>query len=336
LATRIGINGFGRIGRQVFKIVQERFAGELEIVAVNDLTDDATLAYLLKYDSIYGQYPGEVSHAAGKIIVDGREITSLAVRNPAELPWKDLGVDIVLESTGIFRDEPKAKMHLDAGAKKVIVSAPGKGNIKTVVFGVNDKTYCAKEHNIVSNASCTTNCLAPMCKVLDETVGIVTGMMTTIHSYTNDQNLLDLPHTDHRRARAAALNIIPTSTGAASAIGEVIPKLKGKMDGLALRVPTPTGSITDLTIVAEKAPCKDTINAAFKAAAEGDLKGILQYNDEAIVLTDIQGNSHSCIFDAPLTVVVGNQVKIFGWYDNEWGFSNRTAELLKKLADEGW
>jgi len=337
LAVKIGINGFGRIGRQVFKVIQQRFSEEIEVVAVNDLTDDATLAHLLKYDSIYGRYPGEVSHGDQELIVDGKSIVSLEERDPANLPWNELGVDIVLESTGIFRDDVKAGLHLKAGAKKVIISAPAKGDVKTLVLGVNDRTYRPKQHHIVSNASCTTNCLAPMCKVLNDEFGIVRGLMTTVHSYTNDQRVLDLPHKDLRRARAAAMNIIPTTTGAAAAIGLVIPALKGKMDGYALRVPTPTGSIVDLTVELKKSASEEDINAAFKAAAtEGPLAPYLDYTEEPIVLADIQGEPASCIIDAGFTRVVRrNFVKVCGWYDNEWGYSNRTAELIKMIADKG-
>ncbi len=337
MAVKIGINGFGRIGRQVFKVIQQRFSEEIEVVAVNDLTDDATLAHLLKYDSIYGRYPGEVSHGDQELIVDGKSIVSLEERDPANLPWNELGVDIVLESTGIFRDDVKAGLHLKAGAKKVIISAPAKGDVKTLVLGVNDRTYRPKQHHIVSNASCTTNCLAPMCKVLNDEFGIVRGLMTTVHSYTNDQRVLDLPHKDLRRARAAAMNIIPTTTGAAAAIGLVIPALKGKMDGYALRVPTPTGSIVDLTVELKKSASEEDINAAFKAAAtEGPLAPYLDYTEEPIVLADIQGEPASCIIDAGFTRVVRrNFVKVCGWYDNEWGYSNRTAELIKMIADKG-
>ncbi len=337
MAVKIGINGFGRIGRQVFKVIQQRFSEEIEVVAVNDLTDDATLAHLLKYDSIYGRYPGEVSHGDQELIVDGKSIVSLEERDPANLPWNELGVDIVLESTGIFRDDVKAGLHLKAGAKKVIISAPAKGDVKTLVLGVNDRTYRPKQHHIVSNASCTTNCLAPMCKVLNDEFGIVRGLMTTVHSYTNDQRVLDLPHKDLRRARAAAMNIIPTTTGAAAAIGLVIPALKGKMDGYALRVPTPTGSIVDLTVELKKSASEEDINAACKSAStQGSLAPCLDYSEEPIVLADIQGEPASCIIDAGFTRVVRrNFVKVCGWYDNEWGYSNRTAELIKMIADKG-
>ncbi len=341
--VKIGINGFGRIGRQVFKVIQDRFADVLDVVAVNDLTSNETLAHLLKYDSIYGKYQGEVSATAESIIVDDKVVQALEVRNPADLPWADLGVQIVLESTGLFTDVEKAKAHITAGAKRVLISAPAKGDCKTIVLGVN-QDECDPISEIFSNASCTTNCLAPMCKVLNDTWGIVRGMMTTVHSYTNDQNLLDLPHRDLRRARAAALSIIPTSTGAAKAIGLVIPDLKGKMDGYALRVPTPTGSLTDLTVELARPVPGETkeernaaINAAYrKAACEGSLAPYLEYTEEPLVLADIVGNPASCIFDAGLTNALDStMVKVCGWYDNEWGYSNRTAELLGLLARQG-
>ena len=357
MAIRVGINGFGRIGRQVFKAIWENFSDEVEVVAVNDLTDDATLAHLLKYDSIYGRMDAEIAVgedakiegyccstcqaeskdcAVGTLVVDGKSIYSLADRSPANLPWKALGVDVVLESTGHFTDSAKASGHLDAGAKKVVISAPAKGEVHTVVLGVNDDTYDPASHHIISNASCTTNCLAPMCKVLEDNFGIVRGLMTTIHSYTNDQVILDFPHSDLRRARAAAINMIPTTTGAAKAIGLVIPSLVGKMDGYAMRVPTPTGSATDLTVELKNAATVEEINAAFKAAAEGELEGILEYTEEPIVLADIVGDPASCVFDSDMTSVVdGTFVKILGWYDNEWGYSNRTAELLKLIAEKG-
>ena len=338
MAVKIGINGFGRIGRQVFKVIQERFADELEVVAVNDLTDNETLVHLLKYDSVYGKYPGTVEASGEAIIVDGKSIAALEVRDPKQLPWKDMGVDIVLESTGVFREVEKAAWHLEAGARKVIVSAPARGECRTVVLGVNDNTYDPANDHIISNASCTTNCLAPMCKVLNDNFGINHGFMTTVHSYTNDQNILDLPHKDLRRARAAAINIIPTTTGAASAIGLVIPDLDGKMDGIALRVPTPTGSIVDLVVEVEQSTDKDSVNAAFRAASEeGDLAPYLDYTEDPIVQADIVGDPASCIFDARETMVLdGTFVKVLGWYDNEWGYSSRTAELMKLIADQGW
>ena len=338
MAVKIGINGFGRIGRQVFKVIQERFADELDVVAVNDLTDNETLVHLLKYDSVYGKYPGTVEASGETIIVDGKSIAALELRDPKQLPWKDMGVDIVLESTGVFREVEKAAWHLEAGASKVIVSAPARGECRTVVLGVNDNTYDPANDHIISNASCTTNCLAPMCKVLNDNFGINHGFMTTVHSYTNDQNILDLPHKDLRRARAAAINIIPTTTGAASAIGLVIPDLDGKMDGIALRVPTPTGSIVDLVVEVEQSTDKDSVNAAFRAASEeGDLAPYLDYAEDPIVQADIVGDPASCIFDARETMVLdGTFVKVLGWYDNEWGYSSRTAELMKLIADQGW
>jgi len=339
VAAKVGINGFGRIGRQVFKIIQERFADELEVVAVNDLTDNETLVHLLKYDSVYGKYPGTVEASGEAIIVDGKNIAALEVRDPKQLPWGDMGVDIVLESTGVFREVTKAGWHLEAGASKVIISAPARGECRTVVLGVNDKTYDPANDHIISNASCTTNCLAPMCKVLHDNFGISHGFMTTIHSYTSDQRLLDFPHKDLRRARSAAINIIPTSTGAAAAIGLVIPELAGKMDGMALRVPTPTGSVVDLVVEVEQATDQDAVNAAFEvAAAEGDLVGYLAYSDEPIVLQDIVGDPASCIFDSLETMVIKDtgMVKVLGWYDNEWGYSSRTVELMKLIADQGW
>lgn len=341
MATKVGINGFGRIGRQVFKALWENFRGDIEIVAVNDLTDDATLAHLLKYDSIYGKMDARIEVGQDEFIVDGVKVKSLAERDPAALPWGDLGAEIVLESTGRFTDSEKAGAHLTAGAKKVIISAPAKGEVKTVVLGVNEAEYDAAKHNIISNASCTTNCLAPMCKVLDDAFGIEMGIMTTVHSYTNDQVILDFPHKDLRRARAAAMNIIPTSTGAAKAIGEVLPKLNGKMHGIAMRVPTPTGSVTDLTVKLAKKATADEINAAFKKAAEaGPLAKVLEYTEEPIVLADIVGCPASCTFDSGLTTVLASDAgdcmaKVVGWYDNEWGYSNRTAELMKMLADKG-
>ncbi len=338
MAAKIGINGFGRIGRQVFKIIQERFADELDVVAVNDLTDNETLVHLLKYDSVYGKYPGTVAASDDSIIVDGEKMAALEIRAPKQLPWEDMGVDIVLESTGVFREVDKAAWHLEAGASKVIISAPAKGDCCTVVLGVNTDTYDSANDHILSNASCTTNCLAPMCKVLNDSFGIRRGLMTTVHSYTSDQRLLDFPHSDLRRARSAALNIIPTSTGAAAAIGLVIPELAGKMDGMALRVPTPTGSVVDLVVEVEQATDQDAVNAAFEAAAsEGDLAPYLDYCDEPIVLQDVVGDPASCVFDSLETMVLGGTlVKVLGWYDNEWGYSSRTVELMKLIADRGW
>ncbi len=327
MTIRVGINGFGRIGRNFFRAAQASGA-DIEIVGVNDLTDNATLAHLLKYDSILGRFPGEVTASADEITVGGKSFKALAERDPANLPWKELGADVVIESTGFFTDANKARAHLDNGAKKVIISAPAKNEDVTIVMGVNHDAYDAAAHSIISNASCTTNCLAPMAKVLNDTVGIKQGLMTTIHAYTQDQNLQDGPHSDLRRARAAALNIVPTSTGAAKAIGLVLPELKGKLDGFALRVPIPTGSATDLTFTANRETTVEEVNAAIKAAAEGPLKGILIYTEDPIVSSDIVTDPASCIFDAGLTRVIGDQVKVVGWYDNEWGYSNRLVDLV--------
>ncbi|QWZ09571.1 type I glyceraldehyde-3-phosphate dehydrogenase [Nocardioides panacis] len=327
MTVRVGINGFGRIGRNFFRAVQASGA-DIEIVAANDLGDLKTMAHLLKYDSILGRYPAEVSVVDGGIRVGDTTLKILAEKDPADLPWKDLGVDVVVESTGFFTDATKAKAHLDGGAKKVIISAPASNEDVTIVMGVNHTSYDAASHHIISNASCTTNCLGPMAKVLHDEFGITKGLMTTIHAYTQDQNLQDAPHKDLRRARAAALNIVPTSTGAAKAIGLVMPELKGKLDGYALRVPIPTGSATDLTFEAGREVTAEEVNAAVKAAAEGDLKGILKYTEDPIVSADIVTDPHSCIFDAGLTKVLGNQVKVVGWYDNEWGYSNRLADLI--------
>ncbi|MGC5052035.1 type I glyceraldehyde-3-phosphate dehydrogenase [Micromonospora sp. DT48] len=331
MTIRVGINGFGRIGRNFFRAVLASGA-DVEVVAVNDLTDNATLAHLLKYDSILGRLPQEVKATADEITVGGKSIKAFAEKDPAALPWGDVGADVVIESTGFFTDATKAKAHIDGGAKKVIISAPAKNEDVTVVMGVNDDQYDAASHNIISNASCTTNCLAPMAKVLHDTFGIQQGLMTTIHAYTQDQNLQDAPHKDLRRARAAALNIVPTSTGAAKAIGLVLPDLKGKLDGYALRVPIPTGSATDLTVTVGRDTTVDEVNAALKAAAEGPLRGILTYNEDPIVSADIVTDPASCIFDAPLTKVIGNQVKVVGWYDNEWGYSNRLVDLVKLVG----
>ncbi|MER7418256.1 type I glyceraldehyde-3-phosphate dehydrogenase [Micromonospora peucetia] len=331
MTIRVGINGFGRIGRNFFRAVLASGA-DIEVVAVNDLTDNATLAHLLKYDSILGRLPHEVKATADEIIVGGKAIKAFAEKDPAALPWGDAGVDVVIESTGFFTDANKAKAHVAGGAKKVIISAPAKNEDVTVVMGVNSDQYDPARHTIISNASCTTNCLAPMAKVLQDTFGVQHGLMTTIHAYTQDQNLQDAPHSDLRRARAAALNIVPTSTGAAKAIGLVLPELKGKLDGYALRVPIPTGSATDLTVNVNRETTVDEVNAAMKAAAEGPLKGILVYNEDPIVSSDIVTDPASCIFDAPLTKVVGNQVKVVGWYDNEWGYSNRLVDLVKLVG----
>ncbi|MET9024579.1 MULTISPECIES: type I glyceraldehyde-3-phosphate dehydrogenase [Nocardia] len=332
MTVRVGINGFGRIGRNFFRAVEAQKAlgtTDIEIVAVNDLTDNATLATLLKYDSILGRLPQDVSlDGDDTIVVGDQRIKALAIKEgPAALPWGDLGVDVVVESTGIFTDATKAKGHLAAGAKKVIISAPAKGEDITIVMGVNDDKYDGSQ-NIISNASCTTNCLGPLAKVLNDEFGIEHGLMTTIHAYTQDQNLQDGPHSDLRRARAAALNIVPTGTGAAKAIGLVLPELQGKLDGYALRVPVPTGSVTDLTATLRKSASIEEINAAYKAAAEGPLKGILKYNTDPIVSSDIVTDPASSIYDAPLTKVIDNQVKVVSWYDNEWGYSNRLADLI--------
>ncbi|HCA86679.1 MAG TPA: type I glyceraldehyde-3-phosphate dehydrogenase [Streptomyces sp.] len=329
MTVRVGVNGFGRIGRNFWRAVDaQRKAGtsDIEIVAVNDITDNATLAHLLKYDSILGRLPYDVSSTDDEITVDGKGFKGLAVRDPAELPWKDLGVDVVVESTGLFTKRAAATKHLDAGARKVVISAPASDEDITIVKGVNDGDYDGSQ-DIVSNASCTTNCLAPMTKVLDDLVGIKQGLMTTIHAYTADQNLQDGPHKDLRRARAAALNIVPTSTGAAKAISLVLPHLKGKLDGFALRVPIPTGSATDLTATVGRETTVEEVNAAMKAAAEGPLAGILLYTEDPIVSSDIVNWPASCTFDSLLTMAQGKQVKVVGWYDNEWGYSNRLVDL---------
>ena len=327
----VAINGFGRIGRLVFRAAVEQ--GGIEIKAINDLTDAKTLAHLLKYDSTHGRFAGEIEVAGDDLVVNGRAIRILAERDPANLPWGDLGVEVVLESTGFFTEASKARAHIDAGAKKVVISAPAKGADITVVMGVNEGAIQA-DHEIISNASCTTNCLAPMVKVLHEKFGLVKGMMNTIHSYTGDQRLLDAPHSDMRRARSAAASMVPTTTGAAAAVGKVLPELDGKLDGLAIRVPTPDGSLTDFTAELKSEADVEAINAAFKAAAANSLVGILEYSEEPLVLADIIGNPHSCIFDALSTnVLEGNMVKVLGWYDNEWGYSNRCVDLLLKLGD---
>ena len=333
MTTRVGINGFGRIGRNFFRAAIEQGA-DLEVVAVNDLTDNKTLAHLLKYDSIMGRFNGEVSYDDEGIIVDGKRIKVLAQRDPADLPWGELGVEVVVESTGFFTDGEKAAAHIAAGAKKVVISAPAKNVDGTFVMGVNDGDYDPATMNIISNASCTTNCLAPLAKVLHENFGIERGIMTTIHSYTGDQRVLDAPHKDLRRARAAALNMIPTKTGAAQAVALVLPELKGKFDGLAVRVPTPTGSLTDLTFVASKEVSVEAIQAAVKAAAEGELKGVLEYTEDPIVSTDIVGNPHTSIFDATETKVIGNLVKVLSWYDNEWGYSNALVRLTSLVGSK--
>ncbi|MFE4533890.1 type I glyceraldehyde-3-phosphate dehydrogenase [Streptomyces scopuliridis] len=326
MTIRVGINGFGRIGRNYFRALLEQGA-DIEIVAVNDLGDTATTAHLLKYDTILGRLKAEVTHTADTITVDGHTIKVLSERNPADIPWGELGVDIVIESTGIFTKKADASKHLAGGAKKVLISAPAKDEDITIVMGVNQDKYDAAAHHVISNASCTTNCVAPMAKVLLENFGVVKGMMTTVHAYTNDQRILDFPHSDLRRARAAAENIIPTTTGAAKATALVIPELAGKLDGIAMRVPVPTGSVTDLVIELEREVTKDEVNTAFQKAAEGQLKGILDYTEDAIVSSDIVNWPASCTFDSSLTMVQGKNVKVIGWYDNEWGYSNRLVDL---------
>lgn len=333
MTVRVGINGFGRIGRNFFRALRKNGA-DLEVVAFNDLTDNKTLANLLKYDSIMGRLDAEVTYDDESITVDGQRIVVTSERDPKNLKWAELGVDIVVESTGFFTNAEDAKAHIDAGAKKVIISAPAKNEDGTFVMGVNEKDYDPEKHTIISNASCTTNCLAPLAKVLDEAFGIERGLMTTVHAYTGDQRLHDAPHKDLRRARAAALNIVPTSTGAAKAVSLVLPQLKGVLDGYALRVPVPTGSVTDLTFEAKSEVSVESVNAALKKAAEGELKGILSYSDdEPLVSTDIVGDPHSSIFDSGLTKVIGNQVKVVSWYDNEWGYSNRLVDLTAYVAE---
>ncbi|MEO8560709.1 MAG: type I glyceraldehyde-3-phosphate dehydrogenase [bacterium] len=336
MAIRVGINGFGRIGRQVLRAAKQAGITDLDFVAVNDLTDTKTLAHLFKYDSVHREYQGDVSAGNGTITVDGDEIKVLAEKDPSKLPWAELKVDIVLESTGRFTDADKATQHLTAGAKKVIISAPAKGEDITIVMGVNHTKYDAKAHHIVSNASCTTNCLVPMVKVVRDNFGFVRGSMVTIHSYTNDQSILDLPHKDLRRARAAAMSIIPTTTGAAKATSLVIPELKGKIDGIAIRVPTPDVSFTDLAVVVDKPVTVAEVNAAFKKASEeGDLKGFLKYTEEELVSSDYIGNPHSCILDGKSTNVVdGLLLKVSGWYDNEWGYASRCVDLLQYMGKQ--
>jgi glyceraldehyde 3-phosphate dehydrogenase len=332
MTIRVGINGFGRIGRNFYRALLASGA-DIEVVAFNDLFDDETQAHLLKYDSILGRLDVPVEVVEGGIKVGDKIVKSYAERDPAALPWGDIGADIVIESTGFFTDGTKAKAHLDAGAKKVIISAPAKNEDWTVVMGVNDDDYDATKHNIISNASCTTNCLGPMAKALDDGLGIVKGLMTTIHAYTQDQNLQDGPHRDLRRARAAALNVVPTSTGAAKAIGLVLPQLKGKLDGYALRVPVPTGSATDLSFEASRETSVEEVNGIMQAAADGSLKGYLKYTSDPIVSSDIVTDPSSCIFDSGLTKVIGNQVKVVGWYDNEWGYSNRLVDLVALIGE---
>jgi len=331
VTIRVGINGFGRIGRNYFRALLEQGA-DVQIVGVNDLTDNATLVHLLKYDSILGRLREEVSHTEDTITVGNQTFRTMAERDPASLPWGELGADIVIESTGIFTKRDDAAKHITAGAKKVLISAPAKNEDVTVVMGVNQDAYDPAQHEVISNASCTTNCVAPMAKVLDESFGIVKGLMTTCHAYTNDQRILDFPHKDLRRARAAAINIIPTTTGAAKATALVLPQLKGKLDGLALRVPVPTGSITDLVVTLDREVTKDEVNAAFKQAAESSLKGILEYTEDALVSSDIVNTPPSCTFDSALTMAQGNQIKVVGWYDNEWGYSNRLVDLVKLVG----
>jgi len=334
MAIRVGINGFGRIGRQVLKAMREYYADDIDVVAFNDLGDLETMAHLFRYDSSYGIYQGTVEVADGSLIVDGDEIKALSERNPADLAWGDLGVDIVIESTGIFRDKESASKHIAAGAKKVIISAPAKGEDITIVLGVNQEKYDPANHHVMSNASCTTNCLAPAAKVVNDLYGIEKAFMTTIHSYTSDQRILDLPHKDLRRARAAAVNIIPTTTGAAKAVALVIPELDGKFDGMAVRVPTPTGSLVDFVATVEKTPSKDELIAAFEEAAAGPMKGYLDVSHEPLVSHDYVGNPYSSIIDALSTDVSGNLVKVITWYDNEWGYSCRTADLTKFVGDK--
>ncbi|MFZ6664851.1 type I glyceraldehyde-3-phosphate dehydrogenase [Peijinzhouia sedimentorum] len=328
--VKVAINGFGRIGRLTFKYLLEK--ENVEVVAINDLTDPLTLAHLLKYDSVHGRFDGTVEVSGNSLVVNGKAIGITAERDPKNLPWAKLGVDIVLESTGRFVDDVSASGHIEAGARKVVISAPGKGNLSTVVLGVNDDTLTGDE-TIISNASCTTNCLAPMAKVLDDAFGIEKGYITTVHAYTADQNLQDAPHKDLRRARAAAYSIVPTSTGAAKAVGLVLPHLKGKLDGIAMRVPIPDGSLTDLTVVLKKEVTAEQINAAIKKAADNELKGILKYETDPIVSIDIIGNKHSCIFDSELTSANGTLAKVVGWYDNEAGYSARTADLIEKVGN---
>ena len=332
MTTKIGINGFGRIGRNFFRAMRQTGA-DLEVVAVNDITDARTLAHLLRYDSVLGRFQGEVEAGDDAIVVDGNKLRVLAERDPANLPWKELGAEIVVESTGLFTDRDKAAKHLEAGARKVVISAPAKGEDITIVMGVNDGNYDPAAHDVISNASCTTNCVAPMARVLLDAFGIERGLMTTVHAYTNDQQILDLPHSDLRRARAAALNIIPTSTGAAKATALVIPELTGKLDGMSMRVPVPDGSVTDLVCVVEREATRDEVNEAFRqAATTGPLAGKLVYTEDPIVSSDIVGSPASCTFDAQATMTTGNLVKAIGWYDNEWGYSNRLVDLVGLVA----
>ena len=333
MSVKIGINGFGRIGRNFFRAAKQQ-RKDWDFVAVNDITDSKTLAHLLTYDSVLGRFDGEVGTSENGLVVDGDELRVLAVRDPAELPWKELGVQIVVESTGLFTEREDAEKHLEAGAQKVVISAPAKGEDLTVVLGVNDDAYDPSQHNVISNASCTTNCVVPMAKVIDDAFGIEHGYMTTIHAYTNDQNILDLPHKDLRRARAAAINIIPTSTGAAKATGTVLPHLKGRMDGISMRVPVPDGSVTDLVATLKREASIDEINAAYRTASErGPLSnGVLVYTEDPIVSSDIVGSAASCTFDAASTMSMGSLVKVVGWYDNEWGYSSRLVDLVELVA----
>jgi glyceraldehyde 3-phosphate dehydrogenase len=336
MKTRVGINGFGRIGRLTLRTINQYHKDRLEVVALNDLTDTKTNAHLFKWDSVYGRYPGEVASTEKAIVVDGNEIQVISEKDPGAIPWKKYGVDIVIESTGLFTDATKAAAHTKGGAKKVVISAPAKNEDATIVLGVNEKTYDPKKHTVISNGSCTTNGIAPPVKVLNDTFGIVKGFMTTVHSYTNDQKIMDTVHKDLRRARAAGLNIVPTSTGAAKALSLVIPEVKGKLDGLALRVPTATVSVIDLVVVTAKNVTKDAVNGAFKKAAEGELKGIMEYCVEELVSIDFKGNSHSSIIDSLSTMVMGdNLVKILAWYDNEWGYSCRLGDLVYYIASKG-
>ena len=331
MAIKVGINGFGRIGRLVFRSILERGDGAFDVVGVNDLTDAETLAHLFKYDSVHGIYPGGVKAEGDELVIGGDRFKVFSERDPAQLPWGDLDCDVVVESTGVFRSREKAGLHLQAGAKKVVISAPASGEVDaTIVIGVNDDVLTGDEQ-VVSNASCTTNCLAPMVKVLDDAFGVEKGFMTTIHAYTSDQNIQDAPHKDLRRARAAAMSMIPTTTGAAKAVGLVLPELAGKLDGFAVRVPTPDGSLTDLTAILKKEVTIEEVNAAFEAAASGSLKGILEYSTAPLVSIDIVGNPHSNVFDSPSTMADGTMVKVVGWYDNEWGYASRTVDLVSKL-----
>jgi len=336
MATKIGINGFGRVGRLTLKAINQYHSGKLEVAAINDLTDTKTNAHLLKWDSTYGPYPGKVEATEDSIIVDGKEVKVLSERNPGNIPWQDYGVDIVIESTGLFTDATKAAAHLQGGAKKVLISAPARNEDITIVLGVNEDQYDLNKHNVISNASCTTNCIAPVVKVLHQSFGVSKGLMTTIHAYTNDQRLLDMFHRDLRRARAAAMNIVPTTTGAARAVTQVIPELKGRLHGLAFRVPVPTVSVVDLVADLDQEVTVEQVNQAFQTAAEGALTGILEYCQEELVSMDFKGNPASSIFDAPSTMVIaGNMVKVLAWYDNEWGYSCRLADLAVYVASKG-